>query len=139
MGPGGYGVHDQYDEEAPMSEAPYPPAEPPADGDWTGQVPPPGTPRYSASASVPNPPANQPPDPYGSFGQPAGGQYGQPGPSPYGQPAPGSFGQPGPSPYGEPAPGGFGQPPAGSARVGASASVPPAGPPSNFGAPPQGF
>src|SRR3981189_2373465 len=69
-------------QEAAMSEAPYPPAEPPADGDRTSQVPPPGaTPRYSASASVPVPPA-QPQGP-GAFGQPPtsfgqGNQYGQP-------------------------------------------------------------
>jgi hypothetical protein len=67
-----------------MSEAPYPPAEPPADGDRTTQVPPPNgmAPRFSASASVPVPPAGPAPGPgaYASptsqFGQ--GMQYGQP-------------------------------------------------------------
>ncbi len=129
-----------------MSEAPYPPAEPPADGDRTNQVPQPGAnPRYSASASVPVPPAQPPPTPgtYGSptsaFGQ--GTQYGQPAfgqgvPNP-GAPNPGapnlgaqqgqqpSHGQPGQAqPAGTQYGGGqygadnaFGQPPAGGARA----------------------
>ena len=94
-----------------MSEAPYLPAEPPADGDQTSQVPPHGVaPRFSASASVPVPPASPagaggPANPFGP-----GQQYGQPG----------LLGPDGP----------LGPPPAGSAptggpvRAAASASVP---------------
>ncbi len=111
-----------------MSEAPYPPAEPPADGDRTSQVPPSAAPRFSASASVPAPP----PSTYGPPPNQAGaGAFGQP---PFGQGAP-QFGQP-PAPPSAPQ--------SGSARVGASASVPvpPAytpNAPGNFGAPPQGY
>jgi hypothetical protein len=92
-----------------MSEAPYSPAEPPADDDGPNQSPPQ---RYSASASVPvPPPSNQPPQPYG--GAPS---YGQPGYGPAGSyGAGGQIGQP-------PAPGQ--SPPTGTARVAASASVP---------------
>ena len=49
-----------------MSESPYPPAEPPADGDRH-------LPRYSASASVPVPPSIPPPVPPA----PTGGLFGQ--------------------------------------------------------------
>ena len=52
-----------------MTEAPYPSAEPPADSDWASQgTPGSGTPRYSASASVPVPPA-----PPAGQGAPGGG------------------------------------------------------------------
>jgi hypothetical protein len=158
-------------QEAPMSEAPYSPAEPPAEGDRTNQAPPSpnATPRFSASASVPVPPAK----PQGSatppaFGQgygaqgldgPAGQGYGGQGfdgPAGQGYGGQGFDGPAGQSPMGQ-APLGqaplgqsLGQPPAsGSARVAASASVPspapnsppsPAAAPSNFGtAPPANF
>lgn len=108
-----------------MSEAPYPPAEPPADGDRTSQVPPPHgmAPRYSASASVPVPPAGPASyTPASPFGQAA--QYGQPA-APFGQ-------------DGGPAP----APTSGQARAAASASVPapatqPNPPP--YGNAPQGY
>ncbi len=103
-----------------MTEAPYPSAEPPADSDWASQgTPGSGTPRYSASASVPVPPAHPAGQgapsgggtaaPYG--GMPTPGQQG-----PYGQ----QFGQPA---AGIPHPGGS-SPPPGQARVAATASVP---------------
>lgn len=93
------------------SEVPYPPAEQPADGDRTSQVPPPagnaGPPRYSASASVPVPPS-LPPRNDAQRGERADAQRGEPQPSQYGQ------GWPSPA----------GQPPTGPARVAATASVP---------------
>jgi hypothetical protein len=123
-----------------MSEAPYPPAEPPADGDRTNPVPPPpGSPRYAASASVPGSPGGQA-NPYGPVGQPPGG--GQPPgsgraagsasvpPAPptsyapqgtsYGNPPQGYAGQ-------APTPGGvYGQQPYGAAPGGAPMGPPPA-------------
>lgn len=107
-----------------MSEAPYPPDEPPADGDRTSQVQPPAAPRYSASASVPVPPPSPQPGPYG----------GTPGASPFGQGAP--YGQGG-AQIGQPPPPSQ-QPPTGTARVAASASVPvpPAAPPPAPASPP---
>lgn len=142
-----------------MSEAPYPPAELPADGDRTSQVPPPGAPRYSASASVPVPPPAGGPTTYGAqsapatYGQPApGNTYGQPagqgqgypgqpqppmGQAPMGQMGQASMGQApmGQGQMGQAPMGQLGQPPmgqanpAGQARVGGSASVPGTYPP----------
>lgn len=117
-----------------MSEAPYSPAEPPADGDPTSQVPPAGgAPRYSASASVPVPPPIPPSAPApGAFGQ--GSPYGPGAPQP-GQ-SPGQPGQP-PAQLGQPP---ANQPPTtGQARVAASASVPAPATPQSYGQPPQGY
>jgi hypothetical protein len=96
-----------------MSEAPYPPAEPPADGDRTTQVPPPHgmAPRFSASASVPVPPAGPAPGP-AAYASPTS-QFGQG--TQYGQPAPGA--QFGPD-------GALGQPPGGQHRERARAGYP---------------
>jgi hypothetical protein len=114
-----------------MSETPYSPAEEPGDDDWTSPAQS-SQPRYSASASVPAPPAAPPAQPVSQFGQ--GSAFGQGGQGMGQPPAPGAMGQP---------PAGLGQPPAqssmGQARVAGSASVPaPAAPPS-YGAPPQGY
>jgi hypothetical protein len=116
-----------------MSEAPYPPADP-ADGDWTSQ-PPPAAPRYSASASVPVPPARDPnagwssenahpgpthgapshgapshAGPSGAFGQVYGGPSSQPAPE-WGAPA--SVPPPPPNPPAMSPMGSMGQPPGG--------------------------
>ncbi len=69
-----------------MSEAPYPPAEPPADGDRTNQVPPPNQPRYSAAASVPVPPTSGTAPAHQAPAQLNLPQLGQP---QFGQPTPG--------------------------------------------------
>lgn len=140
-----------------MSEAPYPTTDPAADGERTGDSerasssgerggqasPADALPRFSASASVPVPPAppvppaGQPSASADPFGYPTGhasptSLFGQG--SPYGMP-------PGPdSPFGQPPP--LGPPPAASgvARASGSASVPAASPyESPYGAPAQGY
>jgi hypothetical protein len=110
------------------SDVPYPPAEQPADGDRTGQVPPPGSGgpvRYSASASVPVPP------PSSQQGQPNQGQQ------PQGNPIypPGAYGQPVSPPGQQYAPSGGGQgpgrPPQYSPQAGQGQQSPWTSPPNN--------
>jgi len=112
------------------SEAPYPPAEQPADGDRTNQVPPPpASGRYAASASVPGPPTGpQHSGPQNSGPQhPGTGQvYGT---NPWGQ-APQARDQ------------GYGPPPDNTERIASAATVPPPlpnpySPPPSYGGPPQ--
>jgi hypothetical protein len=101
-----------------MSEAPYPPADP-ADGDWNSQ-PPAGNPRYSASASVPVPPAREPNPAWSSENAHSGPSHGAPshGASSHGAPShagpSGAFGQVYGGPSSQPAP-----------EWGAPASAPP--------------
>lgn len=99
----------------PQPENPY--------GGYGNAAPPPGY----------GPPQQDPPSPYGQYGQ---GQYGQPAPpSGYGQPAPPSgYGQ---QPYGQPAP------PSGYGRPAYGQPAPPSGygqpaPPSGYGQPTYG-
>ncbi|KLU85200.1 annexin A7 [Magnaporthiopsis poae ATCC 64411] len=133
----------------------YPPygAQPPPQGNYYGQMPPPGGQQYPPSGQYPYPqqPAYPQQQPYGSPAPPPHGQYGQPPPlhQPYGggpppvelygsQPA---YGAPPPAhqvPYGQPPPHqhGYGHPPA-PPQPGYGAP-PPGPPPAPYGAPAYG-